>query len=384
MVKVLKKVEFRMEELPVIQYNRNEVRSFLRDKFAQYLVKHSFEKLALGEFANVNEVASYITKVFNEALRSKLPPKELRQVEYMHTKFPFLQYHKTQIDMLIHMTTYKFVALCSGDKKEVKSMVCNSQVTDENGKALNFREELDWEHSRALCNDVAELTRECLREFLYEFQTTGKIMLSAELAEPGKIIAAEDADEYLDDFEPEDADASSEERPSEDPQKVRIHNNAISYVYDDEAADKSSIIRATTEANSKPYSLLYHLLSWIYELPEYLQDRFFNSAPIIALIESAKQLDAIYDKKVIEQDFAGNTPSPVITNDSTFITEDKIHEKIAIANCISAESVDMSMVLKDPIVTVWILPTIGSGVLFDDAGFNGLVNFNGLDGLNVF
>jgi hypothetical protein len=39
--------------------------------------------------------------------------------------------------------------------------------------------------TQAICQVVAELTRECVRKFLHELQATGRIMSSAESAEYG-------------------------------------------------------------------------------------------------------------------------------------------------------------------------------------------------------
>ena len=395
----MKRITFKEEKLPNVQYGRDELRNELRDKSAQYLVKLSLKKLTLGEISSNTELVEYVSAIFQKALGPKLSHRELENIESMHTKFSFLQYHKTSTDNTIHGLSHDLMALCSGDKKKVESFVSPWPILDEQGNVLSLRRGLDWEYSKALRDDVANLARECIREFLEELRDTGRIMTSAELGEYRLSLATLDMteedesysnDEFESDTDANDSSTSTKDASTTDNSAAHcvVQKRAASGATTDEKdGDKTKdIITVETENSSSHLDIaLNNLINWIYELPEWLQEQVLNSAPIKLLIESAEQQAAIYNKNTVASLFA-KLLSTDIANNSADAVEDDINAKATVADTSLAESIDTSMILNEPTVTVWILPTVAidSGNLFGDYAFNDLLQVNGLNGIDVF
>lgn len=169
--------------------------------------------------------------------------------------------------------------------------------------------------------------------------------------------------------------AQTSSRNNSGDQKVEASLNSVTDASD---TQDNNIVIAQAEDNSKSNALLDQLLSWIYELIEWIQEQTLNSAPIKSLIESTEQWNTIYETKNIKQDFVKKIMLQDIVTDSADIIENKMNKKASIANTISANSIDMNMTLNNPTIAGWILPTvvIESGNPFGDASFNGL---NGID-----
>lgn len=420
MVSYMKAVQFMIEKIPEVNYARSEVMRELRDVYAQPLIRQCSKKLGSTDIKDNSDLKNYIVLIFEKSLELEVSTKELEKLESMRSKFPFLYYHGTKTDNLIHGFLYLFVALCNKNKKVIESLVSRWPVLDDQGNVLSLRRGLEWEYSKALREDVANLAKDCIKEFLQELRETGRVMTSAELAEHRQSLTSSDTteeDDYSnDEFETETGSASVvtatratnsqvEDSHSSDESEANADTSnkpaveagaasgsdgdkkieaSLSTADNEERAQSNNIVSTKTEDNSKPNTLLNHLLSWIYELPEWLQEQLLNSAPVKALIESAEQWDAIYDKKSVGELFAKLLSVDPVSN-SVDATKDNINAKATISES-TTESIDTSMILNEPTITGWILPTvaIGSDNLFGDAGFNGLVNFNGLDGLNVF
>jgi len=374
----MKRVRFILNQLPIIQYEKEEIKKLLRDKFAQYLVKCSLKKLDLGEIAGLEGAIEYISAIFQKALGPKLSHQELEKIESMHVRFSFLQYHKTSFDNIIHGTAHYLVALCSGDKKIVGNMLSRSSVLDAHGNVLCLRKGLDWEHSKALREDVASLTRECVKEFLKELQETGKIMTSAELAEHQLSAAIEEHTGYSDDEFETDTDSSNSSASASD-SSAAIDPSMSNYEARERAAsltinpeetntnkDKEAITVEST-SSSQTQVILDQLLAWIYELPEWLQTQTLNSLPIKALIESVNQAAAIYNMNSLQDFITQATPSEPASN-SAEVTEEDMWQKAQVYDPYTTDAIDMTMIWKEPAVSGWIMPMIGmeSGTMFFD------------------
>jgi hypothetical protein len=391
----MKKVNFKIDVLPKVEYDRIILANTIRDSLAQYLVKNIRKKVEAGEIKNTAEGSEYISSIFKKALGPNLSKIELEKMEIMRTRFSFLhygQYTQTTIDCLIHDVAYAFIALCSGEKKKVKQYIYPQEVFDSKGKILNFRTDEDWEYSRSLRNDVAEVSRKCVREFLLEWQETGKIMTSSELAashQTAALLDTDESDHYSDDFESED-DTSNEERSSDDKSVINQKSASAASVNDDlefesENNQNTNIAEIATADNSQPNTLIDNLLTWIYELPEWLHSQFLNSAPIKALIESLEQANAIRDAQSITQDFATKALSIETNFDSNDIPEHSLYDNARISDAVSKDAIDMTMILKEPSVSGYILPQIDIelGAFASNHDFNGLPGFHGY-GIDLF
>jgi hypothetical protein len=394
----MKAVTFTIEKIPEVRYAKNEAIKELRDVYAQILIKQCSKKLGSEDIKDEIDLKNYLILIFEKALELKLSQKELEKLESMRVKFSFLHYG-TKADESIHQFLRIFTALRNGDKKAVESLVVRWPILDEQGNALSLRRGLDWEYSKALRDDVANLARECIREFLQELRDTGRVMTSAELAEcrlslTTLDIAEEDESYSNDEFESDTdtsesntiKDASTTTDTSVAHCAAQGRAASLEVITDEEDSDKTKdIITVETENSSSHLDIaLNNLLNWIYELPEWLQEQVLNSAPIKLLIESAEQQAAIYNKNTVANLFA-KLLSTDIANNSADAVEDNINAKATVADTSFSESIDTSMILNEPTVTGWILPTvIGSGDLFANHAFNGLLQPNGLNGIDIF
>jgi hypothetical protein len=249
------------------------------------------------------------------------------------------------------------------------------------------------ERIQALCQDVANLAKECIRDFLKELQETGRIMTSAELAashQTAALLDTDKSDNYSDDFESEEDHTSNEERSSDDKSVTNQKSSSAVSVNDDlefesENNQNTNIAEIETADNSQPNTLIDNLLTWIYELPEWLHSQFLNSAPIKALIESLEQAIAIRDAQSITQDFATKALSIETNFDSTDIPEHSLYDNARISDAVSKDAIDMTMILKEPSVSGYILPQIDIelGAFASNHDFNGLIDFHGL-GIDLF
>ena len=399
----MRTVKFTIEKMPKINYARNEVIKELRDIYAQPLIRQCYKKLGSLEIKNISDLKNYIILIFNKSLELELSTKELEKLESMRSKFPFLHYHETKTDNLIHRFLYLFVALCNKHKKVVESLVSRWPVLDSKGNTLSLRSDLDWEYSKALRDDVANLTRECIRDFLQEIRDTGRVMTSAELAENQQAstmyalreIIHTDTDTEAEVTTDRDSGSSSsttdqanKETSSKEgttSQSQESQQRASLNLENDANANKESEADNKTKDNSNPNILLAHLFAWIYQLPEWLQEQILNSIPIRTLIEITEQTYSAYE---IQSIFNYFTKSNSINSnkDSVYQTEDNINKKVTISFSSDDNLVDTSMVLDEPEVSGWILPTmnIGSENLLGSVGINELADYNGLNGIRIF
>jgi hypothetical protein len=162
---------------------------------------------------------------------------------------------------------------------------------------------------------------------------------------------------------------------------------SLSIIANEESDKSNSVIETKTENDPEYNELLNHLLSWIYQLPQWLQDQILQSTPVKALIESIEQAAAIHDKKFVVDLFVDIESSEPVSDSSNSV-ENNMQEGVMLLEKPSEGSIDMSMIYKESTVTGWILPTlaiIGSGNIFGDSAFGGLpMNFNGLNGIEGF
>ena len=178
----MKKVSFIMEEFPKISYARHERAKELRDIYAKYLFKYCYKKLGSPDFTNELDVKNYIILILEKALELNRSERELERLENLRAKLPFL-FYGTKDDESIHSWFIMFLSLCNKRKKSVTSLVINHPMYDQYGNKLNFRKDLDWEYLQAMREDIASLTKKCIRTFLHEMRTIGRILTSDELPE---------------------------------------------------------------------------------------------------------------------------------------------------------------------------------------------------------
>ena len=161
------------------------------------------------------------------------------------------------------------------------------------------------------------------------------------------------------------------------PNEANYHSESINSNHNDDDGKIEQINHEVKLVETHP-SLseltLKDFYSWIYELPEWMQNQLLSSTLIKTLIESAKQISAIYDIESIVQDFTNKTLAPELSEDSVAVSEHDIYEKVQISDLRSIDSIDMSMIWKEPTVSGWILPMIGmesGNMLGGGAAFNG-------------
>jgi hypothetical protein len=127
------------------------------------------------------------------------------------------------------------------------------------------------------------------------------------------------------------------------------------------------------------------LYFWLGQLPKWLQDQILNSTPIQIIIAETKKIAEILDSKhiqnQIEKIFVAES-----SNKSEDFTEDKQAQRVTFIDSSPQDLVDTDMVLEDSSVRGLILPTVAveSNGIFNDNHFSGLLNFNGLNGFEVF
>jgi hypothetical protein len=388
-VKFIKKVRFKIEGAKVFEYNEDALKNELRDRFAQYLIKYSAKKMDSGEIVTFAETIEYIAQIFENALGAKLSERELEKIDFMQTKFSFLQYRGSNVDNFIHRVAYTLIGLSSGNKKLVQQYISPTYFFDSNLSVKTDRC-LDHNQAKSLCEDVANLTRECVKEFLYEIKNSGKIMTSVELEEHNNALAAANAEEennYSDDeFETYSDDGKTSLIDASKNNQGKQENDAsLSIEHDITKEENSNSSEIKAEYVSKPNLVLEFILSWIYVLPLWLKDQILDSAPIKSLVESIEQTSAMYDKKSLSDIFSISRTFESKDNLQNE-AEDNRQEKVQLYDLKPADSIDMTMIWKEPSVTGWILPIIGmdSGAMFvGDTAFNGLPGLNGY-GIDLF
>ena len=134
-------------------------------------------------------------------------------------------------------------------------------------------------------------------------------------------------------------------------------------------------------------NILEQLTTWIYELPEWLQEKILNSDPIKTLAESVEQA-AIYDKKSVEQDFLIKMISPDLFDlNATESLDNNIDQQAKMAEHKLATDVDTNIASHEQTIDGLILPTEIEGSPFAAINFisnNEAINFNGLNGIELF
>ena len=129
--------------------------------------------------------------------------------------------------------------------------------------------------------------------------------------------------------------------------------------------------KITSENGTDPISLLSHMLSWIYQLPEHLQNKMLNSAPIKALMEAAEQMASIHDVMTVEAFLAKLLPAePEVVMDCA---ENDMGDKVQMHESFT-DAIDMNMFINEPEVNGLIMPMldVGSNLFANhDGAFNG-------------
>ena len=182
---------------------------------------------------------------------------------------------------------------------------------------------------------------------------------------------------------------SHDDNGSADTNEANHHSDSISYNKDDDSSKAEQTNHEEfSETNLSLSELtLKNFYAWIQELPERLQHQILSSSPVKSMIESAKQIAAIYDIKSAIQDLFTTMTSPKFSNGSIDMAECILDDKVQILDLRPVDSIDMTMVLKNTIISGWILPTgaMGSDNFFVDHAFGGAaMNLNGLNAIDVF
>lgn len=357
----------------------------LRDYVVLCLINQYKIKLSLGQIDNNDDIVKDISYIFNKALTLKLSHKNLHGISVLRAKFTFLEHDETTLDDIIHGATYKLIALCNEDKKAIQETISSLytfrfilEQSDLYLVSYNTKYLVDPNEAEILCEDVANLTKECIKEFLEELKTTGRIMTSKELAENNRreleLSRTDEEDDYSDDKFEDESDEDT--KPSSiDNSRQDVNQRSISFQESKEENSKDRTTSNETETKVDDYNSLLNLvlmkfLFWTKELPEWLQKQILSSSAVKAVIESTEQNAKIYDKKVdldiYQQDISSEA-------DSFSHIDDAIDQKAYVSEVLSSELVDTNMIFDGNYVSGLILPTSGEQAI----NFNGL-NFNDL------
>lgn len=138
-------------------------------------------------------------------------------------------------------------------------------------------------------------------------------------------------------------------------------------------ADQSDTRDTNYINNDILHATLDQLLSWLQNLPEWLQQNLRNSTPVKALIESIKDISELYSHSLKIELFTQSDFSKAADNS----TDSDIYEKVKISYKDSLDAIDMDMIFKDQLVTGLILPTsiepgnvIAGEMALNEIGFN--------------
>ncbi len=132
--------------------------------------------------------------------------------------------------------------------------------------------------------------------------------------------------------------------------------------------------------------VMFNSLSWIYELPEWMQEQILNSTPIKTIIEETETLAAIYDSSEYVLSHLNNMFATEKATSCDYDVVAKQEDKVTFIDSAYRYLVDTTMILEDTQVTGLILPMvdINSGNILGENEFGTHANFNGLNGLEVF
>lgn len=379
-----------MREKLSISEKSGDFSNKLRDYVVLCLINQYKLKLSLGEIDNNDDIVKDISYIFNKALTLKLSHKNLHGISVLRAKFTFLEHGDTTVDDIIHGATYKLIALCNEDKKAIQETISSLytfrfilEQSDLYLVSYNIKYLVDPNEAEALCKDVAKLTKECINEFLKELKATGTIMTSKELAEHKRALdlsTTDEEDDYSNDKIQDETDDEDTKPSSIDNSSQDINQRSISFQELKEENDKNMATSNKKDIKVIDIHSVYNLalqkfLSWINELPEWLQKQVLNSSVVKAIIESIEQNAKIYDKKVDLDIYQQDQISSEEV--SLRYIEDAIDQKAAVSEVsTSAELVDTSMILDEQYVSGLILPISGEQVInFNGPNFNDFVIF---------
>lgn len=129
------------------------------------------------------------------------------------------------------------------------------------------------------------------------------------------------------------------------------------------------------------------IFKWLNIFPQWLQEEKLNSTPISISLEETLTAASIYDSKYIQKHMVNMFTSLEVDNLDD-ITSDKKNEKATVIDSFSSnteELIDKNMILQNPqVVDFLILPAVESSSILPDNGFMGLINFHGLNAIEIF
>jgi len=384
MVNIMKyQVRFDVKDIIIVEYDRQKLITELRRWVAESLMKHcerSIESdLLASQFSSTKE---YVSVILRYALVTKASHRKLEKIKELDTKLPFLSSTSTSENRDITNISYRLMALVNGDLEAIRSRI---EIVHKEGAFPLYPKGVGYvgeESTDALCRDVSNLTKKCIRKFLQELRKTGFVMTSDELTDHTASLVAsltETETSYSDDefeeYVEEDSggstqptnDSESKEAStstSGDSSKSSQRSITPDVEFDSEKPEQNNDNdkTATEDRSSSKYDNNYFLIlekffAWIYELPEWLQKQILNSAPIKAMIEAAEQMTAIYDHKLIEIEFANKKLEADFTfNDSDVLLTHNMYGKIEIHNTSLSNPFDLDMILEKNGVKYDILP----------------------------
>ncbi len=146
------------------------------------------------------------------------------------------------------------------------------------------------------------------------------------------------------------------------------------YTSNEDKSKEQKNIKNTNDSENDIFNIvLNQFLSWLQNLPEWLQNYIQDTSPIKTLTEHNEHISTIYSHKLCTKLYTKND----ISGQKNNTIESSIHEKITISYQDTIDAIDMSLVSKEPLVTGWILPTnIESGIIaggkiaFDELAYN--------------
>ncbi|MEK6734049.1 MAG: hypothetical protein AABY27_02975 [Pseudomonadota bacterium] len=198
-------------------------------------------------------IISEITENFNKIKKLRPTQEALESIYYQKQKFKFIKYNYTKADNNIHQFYYI-----------VTQLLNNFTIINEN----NINSLLDLDNANKNDFSLPQLVTESLNDFIKELDET--------------------IDSLITDYSYDQQGIALQNSNSDD-------NKESDSIEGEEISTSTSLSKENDHHNDVWTLVIDYFLSWIYELPKALQEKFLNSHPIKNLLEKINYLDYIYN-----------------------------------------------------------------------------------------
>ncbi|MEK6734787.1 MAG: hypothetical protein AABY27_06780 [Pseudomonadota bacterium] len=313
------------------EIDKEVFRAKLKDLYFKFLLEQFVEK----HKADRDSILEKINKIYDKALSLNLTKEQLHSLAISKYKFTFLDHDDTTTDDIIHGTVYGLIALCHGDRKLVQGFI-NSLSKDYfilidpselriNNKKLSNEEELD---AKELCAAVASYAKECIKEFSDELSAG----LENIVAESNNLVS-EQNDEPV---------------------------NKRSISFEEDIANKKMIFKETSKELSILDYVFNNFLSWIYELPECLQEHILNTEVVKKILEEKEIVEKLYNHQYFLKGF-----EELLAADKKEVIDETLsrEEKVKVSLLLYEEMIDTELRLENNLIQGIILPMDSGGII---------------------